>query len=82
LSYVPVGSAATPQAAGMGAHGLEPWTSALSGLRSSQLSYAPLVKQKSQTMIGLALSASGVDRASTGRNHRNSVKHGFDAVGV
>src|SRR5476649_534838 len=25
----------------MGAHGLEPWTSALSGLRSSQLSYAP-----------------------------------------
>jgi hypothetical protein len=49
----------------LGAHGLEPWTSALSGLRSSQLSYAPLVKQKSQTMIGLALSASNwIERQS------------------
>jgi hypothetical protein len=47
---------ATPQAALVGAHGFEPWTSALSGLRSSQLSYAPLVKQKSQTASGLALS--------------------------
>src|SRR5438309_10295180 len=40
-----------PRLAKLGAHGLEPWTSALSGLRSSQLSYAPLVKQKSQTML-------------------------------
>jgi hypothetical protein len=59
LSYVP---GCSPEAYAtrlvvLGAHGLEPWTSALSGLRSSQLSYAPLIKQKSQTMIGLALSA-------------------------
>jgi hypothetical protein len=26
----------------VGAHGLEPWTSSLSGTRSSQLSYAPV----------------------------------------
>jgi hypothetical protein len=53
LSYVPlvpiVANASGSE--GMGAHGLEPWTSALSGLRSSQLSYAPLVKQKSQTTL-------------------------------
>jgi hypothetical protein len=61
LSYVPARFTSPAYAGGspyVGAHGLEPWTSALSGLRSSQLSYAPLVKQKSQTMIGLALSAS------------------------
>src|SRR5262245_15022580 len=50
----------------LGVLGFEPRTSALSELRSSQLSYTPLVavKQKSQTRLGLALSASGLDRAS------------------
>src|SRR5262245_50459163 len=43
----------------MGVLGFEPRTSALSELRSSQLSYTPAVpiKEKSQTRLGLALSA-------------------------
>src|SRR5262245_13232892 len=45
LSYVPGSHFPAAYAARLanllGAHGFEPWTSALSGLRSSQLSYAP-----------------------------------------
>jgi hypothetical protein len=55
LSYIPVFSA-TPGV--LGVLGFEPRTSALSELRSSQLSYTPdcLGQQKSQTPSGLALS--------------------------
>src|SRR5262245_609521 len=71
----------------MGALGFEPRTSALSELRSSQLSYAPGArhgarhrasagKQKSQTHRGLALPCRQVDRASTSaRAELNSNRH-------
>ena len=76
---------AKPQAAlfrRVGVLGFEPRTSALSELRSSQLSYTPALrlpsgtaaqtevgKQKSQTFVGLALSNSrhGIERQGTSR---------------
>ena len=66
----------------VGAHGFEPWTSALSGLRSSQLSYAPrYANKKAKPLIGLALSDYEVlDRASTGRDRVNQVQHRFGSV--
>lgn len=65
----------------VGAHGFEPWTSALSGLRSSQLSYAPRYANKKAKPLGLALSDYEVlDRASTGRDRVNQVQHRLGSV--
>jgi hypothetical protein len=81
LSYVPV--SCSWLAAKLGVLGFEPRTSALSELRSSQLSYTPSrsvsgrQKQKSQTDAGLALSDFRLwDRAwspllDDGTNHGN-----------
>ena len=72
LSYVPINRRLTPTGSPyreMGVLGFEPRTSALSELRSSQLSYTPgLIKQKSQTDFGLALSSIKLDRALFPRN--------------
>ena len=73
LSYIPL------PFSGVGVLGLEPRTSALSGLRSSRLSYTPLRKNKSQTIPGLAPPNVALwERASTLRaSGNNGVWHGY-----
>jgi hypothetical protein len=71
LSYAPLGLS------GVGVLGFEPRTSALSELRSSQLSYTPesrLGKQKSQTDRFGPIHPRGKDRASAA-NHRNRCRN-------